>query len=225
MEFKCVQPIEIQERIQSYLQDENELKKLRLRTYFQLNIYIPENEEELREKYKERIEKHNKKTMDYLIESSGDYDCGFDLIMPDEKEIKEDIDEAEKVSHKIKCSMIRWEPFFLNPPPGRETKAVQVQLFNNYPSGYYLYMRSSTGTKTPLRMANLTGIIDPGYRGEIIAAFDNNSKKSYTIEKHSRLTQICGPDISHPIYVVLVDNIENLGITLRGDGGFGSTGN
>ena len=41
------------------------------------------------------------------------------------------------------------------------------------PCGYYLYPRSSTGSKTPLRLSNSIGVIDSGYRGNLIACFDN----------------------------------------------------
>ena len=43
------------------------------------------------------------------------------------------------------------------------------------PTSYMLVPRSSI-SKTPLRMANSIGIIDAGYRGEIMAAVDNISK-------------------------------------------------
>tara|TARA_Y100000992_G_scaffold298474_1_gene263682 strand:- start:303 stop:1001 length:699 start_codon:yes stop_codon:yes gene_type:complete len=214
----------IENIIKTNFKGDSELRNLRLRTYFQLNVYIPENEEELREEYEKRIVDHNKKTIDYVTTGKTEFDCGFDLIIPDEQNITTRTGKAQKVSHKIKCSMMRNEPFFLNPPAGSESKPVPVMLYDEYPCGYYLYLRSSAGTKTPLRLANLTGIIDPGYRGEIIAAFDNNGEEDYKIEKHSRLTQICGPDISYPIYIRLVDKVEDLGESVRGIGGFGSSG-
>jgi dUTPase len=43
------------------------------------------------------------------------------------------------------------------------------------------------------------------------------------IEKFDRISQICAPGLS-PIYVELVDKEEDLSITSRGSGGFGSTG-
>ena len=96
------------------------------------------------------------------------------------------------------------------------------------PVSFYLYPRSSIG-KTPLRMSNSVGIIDSGYRGHIIAAFDAPPEftckgGSYTVDAYQRLVQICPPDLSYPIYVELVDAIEDLGQTERGEGGFGSTG-
>jgi dUTPase len=62
--------------------------------------------------------------------------------------------------------------------------------------GFYLYPRSSI-SKTNLRLANSVGIIDSGYRGNILAIFDilQNDNVSTTIEKHSRLLQICSGDL------------------------------
>ena len=56
------------------------------------------------------------------------------------------------------------------------------------PKGYHikLFMRSSYGLDTPLRLANCVGIIDSPYRGEITAVFDNISDQSFTISKGER---------------------------------------
>jgi len=91
---------------------------------------------------------------------------------------------------------------------------------DNIPRGYYLYLRSSTGSKTPLRMSNMVGIIDFDYRGEICGIVDNLSNEDWIIEKHQRLFQLCSPDLS-PINITLS---ENLSKTIRGENGFGSTG-
>ena len=84
---------------------------------------------------------------------------------------------------------------------------------------YYLYPRSSI-SKTPLRMSNSVGIIDAGYRGEIIAKVDNLSNDDYKIEKGTRLFQICDASLE-PIELRIVDKLSE---TTRGVGGFGSTG-
>jgi dUTP pyrophosphatase len=87
---------------------------------------------------------------------------------------------------------------------------------------FYTYARSSI-SKTPLRLANNQGIIDAGYRGSLIGMLDCIKCKYYT-EPYSRLLQICAPGLV-PIYVEIVDTIDELGPnTLRGEGGFGSTG-
>ena len=83
---------------------------------------------------------------------------------------------------------------------------------------YYLYSRSSI-SKTSLRMSNSVGIIDAGYRGNIMVSVDNISDQSFLIKKGSRLFQLCSP-ILNPISFELTDNLSE---TTRGEGGFGST--
>jgi dUTP pyrophosphatase len=149
--------------------------------------------------YKEAIEKHN----DMVI--NGDYpDAGFDLFNP--RDITCNEGDITKVDLNIRCSA-----------------KVLTDSWKNYYSGYYLYPRSSI-VKTPLRMSNCTGIIDSGYRNNILAVFDNIKTSPYFIEKYTRLVQICGPELC-PIYVVMVNSFEELSEeTERGLGGFGSTG-
>ena len=100
---------------------------------------------------------------------------------------------------------------------------IQCEAFydneNDKNVSYYLYPRSSI-SKTPLRMANSTGIIDAGYRGNIMVAVDNINNEPYTIEKGTRLFQICGPTLE-PITMDIVDELSN---SERGSNGFGSTG-
>jgi len=86
---------------------------------------------------------------------------------------------------------------------------------------YYLYPRSSMGSKTPLRLSNSVGIIDAGYRGNIIGIVDNLSSEDFTIEPQTRLFQICSPALN-PITFQLVNELSD---TTRGEGGLGSTGN
>ena len=104
--------------------------------------------------------------------------------------------------------------------PG-ETKAIKLGISCEPKDGraYYLFPRSSI-SKTPLRMANSIGLIDGGYRGEIMAMCDNIKGFSYTVEKGQRLFQLVATD-SSPIHYELVDNLT---ATTRGAGGFGSTG-
>jgi dUTPase len=103
------------------------------------------------------------------------------------------------------------------------------------PSGFYLYPRSSI-SKTRMRLANSVGIIDAGYRGDIIAAVDTIGlfgsndiwhvwKETLSpIKKYDRYFQLCAPDLS-PFLVHIVDTEAELGApTTRGQGGFGSTG-
>lgn len=80
--------------------------------------------------------------------------------------------------------------------------------------------RSSTGAKTPLRLSNSQGLIDTGYRGEIMLLFDNISDSDYVINKGDRLAQLS----VEPVYRFSPEIIQNLTDTDRGEGGFGSTG-
>ncbi len=84
----------------------------------------------------------------------------------------------------------------------------------------YLLMPRSSIAKTPLRLCNSIGLIDGGYRGEIMAAVDNIKDEDYKIEKGQRLFQLVAMDGS-PIKFELVDKLTD---TTRGEGGFGSTG-
>ena len=104
--------------------------------------------------------------------------------------------------------------------PG-ETKAIKLGISCEPEDGkaYYLFPRSSI-SKTPLRMSNSIGLIDGGYRGEIMAMCDNIKSKAYTAEKGQRLFQLVATD-SSPIHFELVEELE---MTTRGTGGFGSTG-
>ena len=102
-------------------------------------------------------------------------------------------------------------------------------------TGFYMYPRSSL-SKTKLRLANSVGIIDSGYRGNLIGMFDvvniddeernmNKNNADYFAKVNDRLVQICAPGLV-PILVEIVENEDELGNeTERGSGGFGSTGN
>ena len=84
---------------------------------------------------------------------------------------------------------------------------------------YFLMPRSSL-SKTPLRLANSVGLIDAGYRGEIMAAVDNIKDFAYEVEIGQRLFQIVAMDGS-AIHFELGDHLSE---TTRGTDGFGSTG-
>ena len=85
--------------------------------------------------------------------------------------------------------------------------------------GYFLFPRSSI-SKTPPRLSNSIGLIDGGYRGEIMAPCDNIKDYEYEVEKGQRLFQLVAADCSSISYVIA----DKLTDTSRGSGGFGSTG-
>ena len=118
---------------------------------------------------------------------------GFDLAAP--LSLQSEMDQLVKVDFKVKGAMYE----------------------NNLPVAYYLYARSSI-VKTGFRLANSVGIIDSGYRGNLMAYFD--VIKNDRVEVYQRLVQICAYDLK-PFKIELVDSLDE---TERGHGGFGSTG-
>ena len=104
--------------------------------------------------------------------------------------------------------------------PG-ETRKIKLGISceNADGKGYFLFPRSSI-SKTPLRMANSIGLIDGGYRGEIMAVCDNIKDYEFSISKGDRLFQLVSADLSSIEFKI----VENLSDSTRGKGGFGSTG-
>jgi dUTP pyrophosphatase len=102
-----------------------------------------------------------------------------------------------------------------------ETKLIKLGISCQPKDGkaYYLFPRSSI-SKTPLRLSNSIGLIDAGYRGEIMASCDNIKGFDYIVKKGERLFQLVGANCS-PISYELVEKLSD---TSRGSGGFGSTG-
>tara|TARA_B110000902_G_scaffold203898_1_gene231841 strand:+ start:216 stop:683 length:468 start_codon:yes stop_codon:yes gene_type:complete len=91
---------------------------------------------------------------------------------------------------------------------------------NNVKSSFMIFPRSSMGAKTPLRLCNSIGLVDPEYTGESFIVVDNMSNSEYVIEKYDRLVQFVGPNHENPT-VIVVDELEE---TVRNDKGLGSTG-
>jgi dUTP pyrophosphatase len=156
---------------------------------------------ELTEKYRDYICNHNMSLFtDKFVNS------GFDLFFPENVKFG-DVIESKMVNFQVKCEM-RIYNFTTN---------------KWTPTGYYMYPRSSL-SKTPLILSNHVGIIDSGYRGNLMGAFRiiDLSWESYIVEKNTRLLQVCAPDL-RPIVVRIVDE-SFFQETERGAGGFGSTG-
>lgn len=176
-------------------------------THYLLKLFVDTDDITLMNLYKQATQNHNSKIEAYWQEA-GSFDAGFDLFCPETQLIPGR--ETHKVNHEIKTAM--------------EFVEVEGLGRGNKPVGYYLYPRSSTGTKTPLRLANSVGIIDASYRGHIIAVFDNWQERPFTIDAYQRMAQLCPPNLTYPIYVELVKTAAELGQTSRGNNGFGSTG-
>ena len=83
-----------------------------------------------------------------------------------------------------------------------------------------VYARSGLSIKHGLCMANGVGVVDSDYRGELKVPMVNLGQEAYTIQPGERVAQLC----IAPVYTAAFAQVEELGDTQRGEGGFGSTG-
>jgi dUTPase len=161
--------------------------------YMLLRIKI-NSDDELRDIYTFAVYDHNQKVANNI----NHIDAGFDVYVPERINITNP--GVVKINFQIQCSA--------------QMITDRGKQFN---TGFYMYPRSSI-SNTPMRLANSVGIIDAGYRGNLIGAFD--PMENCAVVKHTRLTQICAPGLV-PIVVEIVNDLGEE--TARGSGGFGST--
>ncbi len=83
-----------------------------------------------------------------------------------------------------------------------------------------VYARSGLASKQGLAPANKVGVIDCDYRGEIMVALHNHGDTARTVEAGDRIAQL----VIAPYYTAEFTEAEELSETVRGAGGFGSTG-
>lgn len=105
--------------------------------------------------------------------------------------------------------------------PG-ETRLIHTGLSMEIPAGYagLIYARSGLASKKGLAPANKVGVIDADYRGEIMVALHNHSNTSVSIEPQERIAQL----VITPYLTAHFEETDQLSDTVRGAGGFGSTG-
>ena len=103
-----------------------------------------------------------------------------------------------------------------------ETKLIHTGLALEIPEGYagLIYARSGIACKRGLAPANKVGVIDSDYRGEIMVALHNHSGEAQTIADKERVAQL----VITPFLTVEYTETNELSDTVRGEGGFGSTG-
>ena len=156
----------------------------------------------LKNMYYAAVNKHNNSLLNNVY-----IDAGFDLFLPEHEDPNEydkwgdticffgtgwDVNPVNKIDFKIKCSA-----------------QMVCDSGKSFSTGYYMYPRSSL-SKTKLRLANSVGIIDSGYRGNLIGMFDivnvdenlqgKDRVADYYAKVNDRLLQICAPCLV-PIYV------------------------
>ena len=103
-----------------------------------------------------------------------------------------------------------------------ETKLIHTGIAMAIPEGYVglVYARSGLASKRGLAPANKVGVIDSDYRGEVMVALHNHGSVAQTVESGERIAQI----VFTPYVAAEFNVADELDDTVRGAGGFGSTG-
>ncbi len=103
-----------------------------------------------------------------------------------------------------------------------ETKLIHTGIAMEIPEGLVglIYARSGLASKRGLAPANKVGVIDSDYRGEIMVALHNHGTAAQTIADGERIAQI----VFAPYMTAEFTVTDELSDTVRGIGGFGSTG-
>lgn len=88
------------------------------------------------------------------------------------------------------------------------------------PKGYHakIFLRSSTGLNTKLRLANGTGILDSDYKGEVLILAENNSREVVRVSKGERIAQF----LIEKDEDVILEEVSQIAKSTHG--GLGSTG-
>ncbi len=105
--------------------------------------------------------------------------------------------------------------------PG-ERKMIPTGLFMEFEPGYEVQIRARSGlaAKHGIGLVNGVGTIDSDYRGEIIVALINLGQDAFAVENGDRIAQM----VISPIVQAEIEPADELSDTVRGTGGFGSTG-
>ncbi len=102
------------------------------------------------------------------------------------------------------------------------TYMVNTGVAMEIPEGYWggIFARSGLSAKEGLRPANCVGVVDADYRGPICVALHNDGEVARTITPGQKVAQM----VVVPFLAVEFEEVSELSDTVRGTGGFGSTG-
>ena len=103
-----------------------------------------------------------------------------------------------------------------------QTVVIHTGVAFAIPQGYVglVHARSGMATKQGLAPANKVGVIDADYRGELMVALHNHGGEVRTVNCGDRIAQM----VITPYLTAAFEVCEELDDTVRGSGGFGSTG-
>ncbi|MEA1936788.1 MAG: dUTP diphosphatase [Patescibacteria group bacterium] len=103
--------------------------------------------------------------------------------------------------------------------PG-ERRVFSTGIRMEIPDGYVGLIWDKSGLAVKYGIKVMAGVIDSTYRGEVAVALINLGSEEYLVEKNAKIAQM----LIQKIEEVEIETGEDLNITKRGDGGFGSTG-
>lgn len=192
-----------------------------------LVIYTPEDKDIAKYSWKYGNNNSNELYADLCIKCKEKFD----------KHIREFFDEEEQMQIKFKklskdaklpeykttgsagMDVYSIENCFLHP---LERRILKTGIAVEIPSGYEIQVRPRSGLacKEGISVINTPGTIDADYRGEIGICLVNLSNEMYPVKVGDRIAQLVVNKIEQPEIV----EVDELDVTERGDGGFGSTG-
>ena len=168
-----------------------------------LKLWVDPTIPGLHDIYQHHVEQHNAKILD-----TSHPDSGFDVFVPSNITLSPGMHPSQMINLAIKAEM-----FLLF----SDNQEMYVE-----PTAFHLLPRSSL-SKVPILQSNHVGLIDMGYRGDIMVPVRNLVNEIQSIESFTRLFQLEHPSAC-PILVECIDEVEDFTMTKRGAGGFGSTG-
>lgn len=106
--------------------------------------------------------------------------------------------------------------------PAHHTVMIPTGLAAALPEGTFgaMFARSGLASRQGLRPANCVGVVDSDYRGELFIALHNDGETPRTVRRGDRIAQM----VLLPYLPIEFEETDTLPETLRGEGGFGSTG-
>lgn len=98
--------------------------------------------------------------------------------------------------------------------------SIHTKVAVELPEGYWMEIMPKSGLATKFNIAVHNGVIDNGYRGELIVHVYNHGENEYTFQRNDKVAQA----ILRKLHVFELEEAQTLSDTSRGSSGFGSTG-
>ena len=103
--------------------------------------------------------------------------------------------------------------------PARSHVNINTGVSLQIPNGYCGFIKSRSGLNSKCGLTS-EGVIDSGYRGEIVVTLRNHTDASYTVKRGDKISQI----VFLPVFAEEMEAVDVLDESDRGEAGFGSTG-